>query len=455
MENFSQKNILVVGAGLSGRALARYFASAGAKVVLTDQRQEQGLADLQSLRDLGVTFDLGGHTESLFLQADLIVVSPGVSLDVPVLRAARQKGVPILGEVEIAWRDLDAPLIGVTGTNGKSTTTSLLGEIFQAWGKEAFVGGNLGTPMIEAVDRKDWDFLVVELSSFQLEALDRFRPKYALLLNLSEDHLDRYPDYNAYIAAKCEIFRNQTVDDWAILNADDPQVVALEDQLQAKIVHFSSQQPLTEGMWRDGGELVWRWQGVEIRFPVADLLLQGRHNVENVMAAMIPALLENCPAEIAWCAACRFNGLPHRMQTVRVVNGVTWINDSKGTNVGSVVKSLAGLPAPVTLIAGGKDKGGDYSPLVSALPGKVSHLVLLGEAAARLEQELCDVESTIHRVETLAEAVSLSALLTPAGGTVLLSPACSSFDMFSSYEERGENFQTLVMDIPARKEGTA
>lgn len=455
MENYSQKNILVVGAGLSGRALARYFAAAGARVVLTDQRQEQTLIDLQPLRDLGVTFDFGGHTEQYFLQADLIVVSPGVPLEIPVLKAASSAGIQILGEVEIAWRELDVPLIGVTGTNGKSTTTSLLGEIIRAWGKEAFVGGNLGTPMIEAVESKGWDYLVVELSSFQLEALERFRPKYALLLNISQDHLDRYADYAAYIEAKCEIFRNQSEDDWAILNADDPRVFALTERLRSNVVYFSSQQPLTEGMCCEGNELVWRWQGGENRFNVSDLLLQGRHNLENVMAAMIPALLENCPPETAWNAVCSFSGLPHRMQTVRVVNGVTWINDSKGTNVGSVVKSLAGLPAPVTLIAGGKDKGGDYFPLANALPGKVSHLVLLGEAAARMSQELSGVGATIHRVESLAEAVTLCARITPAGGTVLLSPACSSFDMFSSFEERGESFHALVKQLPVRQEGVA
>ncbi|BCR03960.1 UDP-N-acetylmuramoylalanine--D-glutamate ligase [Desulfuromonas versatilis] len=447
---YSGKQIVVVGAGRTGLALSAYFRERGAAVTLSDSRSAERIGDLEPLRRLGVALDLGGHSETLFSSADLVAISPGVPLSVPAVAAAAERGIPVLGEIEVAWAELEAPLAAITGTNGKSTTTSVMGEIFQGWGKKTFVGGNLGTPLIEAAVQGDWQWLVAELSSFQLEAIRDFRPRYALLLNITEDHLDRYPDMAAYVAAKARIFENQTEADVAVLNAEDALALEAAAGCRARRVLFSSDKALPEGMGYEAGEIVWRWQGREWRFAVSQLKLKGLHNVENVMAAMIPPLLEGCPPELAWRAACGFGGLAHRMVPVRTLEGVTWYNDSKGTNVGSVVKSLAGLSAPVTLIAGGKDKGGDYGALAELVREKVAHLVLIGQAAERIASVLGGLTHTL-RCASLQEAVLKARELTPPGGAVLLSPGCSSFDMFTSFEERGEVFTRAVLALSEQK----
>ena len=362
MRDFSGKTVVVVGAGCTGQSLVRHFLARGARVVLSDMRSAERIGALPAFHG-ELTFDLGGHTPELFASADLVAISPGVPLTSEAIAAALRRKVPVLGEIEVAFDELSAPLVAITGTNGKSTTTTVMGEVFQAWGKQTFVGGNLGTPLIEAVGG-DWDWLVAELSSFQLEAIRDFRPRYGLLLNLTEDHLDRYPSMEAYVAAKLRLFENMTASDVAVLNREDPLVLSATEGISARKVFFSSRQALSEGMGLEGTEIIWRNEGTEARFAVEKMRLQGLHNIENVMAALTPPLLEGCPAEVAWRAACAFGGLEHRMVPVRIRGGVTWYNDSKGTNVGSVVKSLAGLASPVTLIAGGKDKGGDYGPLI-------------------------------------------------------------------------------------------
>jgi UDP-N-acetylmuramoylalanine--D-glutamate ligase len=447
--DYSGKKVVVIGAGATGLALSRYFCRRGATVTLSDSRSVERIGDLEQLRELGVYLDLGGHTTDLFLTADLVAVSPGVPLTVPAVASARQAGVPVLGEIEIAFGELAAPLAAITGTNGKSTTTTLMGEMLSAWGKRTFVGGNLGIPLIEAVDG-EWDWLVAELSSFQLEAIDAFRPRYALLLNITEDHLDRYPDMESYIDAKMQVFVNMGETDVAVLNAEDPLVMAAAADIRPRRVLFSSRRLLPEGMGLDGEEIVWRFAGAERRFALTQLQLKGLHNVENVMAALIPPLIEGCPSEVAWMAACRFAGLAHRMVPVRELDGVTWYNDSKGTNVGSVVKSLAGLVAPVTLIAGGKDKGGDYAPLAPLVREKVANLILIGQAAPRIAEVLGHL-THVERVDTLEAAVVRARQLTLPGGSVLLSPGCSSFDMFKSYEERGDIFTRAVLTLPEKE----
>jgi UDP-N-acetylmuramoylalanine--D-glutamate ligase len=452
MSDYRGRQIVVVGAGRTGRALAEHFLVAGAQVILSDSRSLEQLADLAGLQGRGVRLDCGGHSRELFVAADLIAISPGVPLTLPAIAAALQNGVPVLGEIEIAFRELKAPLVAITGTNGKSTTTTLIGEIFRAWGRRTFVGGNLGIPLVEALDGSDWDWLVAEVSSFQLEAIETFRPKYGLLLNISEDHLDRYPDLPAYLAAKQRLFVNMTSADVVVLNGDDPVVRQLTVNVPCRRVFFSSQGVPEEGMGLHGGNIVWRRNGIETRFPAAELRLKGLHNLENVMAALIPPLLEGCPPQTAWEAVCAFGGLDHRMVLVRELDGVAWYNDSKGTNVGSVVKSLAGLDRPVTLIAGGRDKGGDYLPLAGPVKDKVAHLVLIGEAADRIEAALGALTDTV-RAATLEEAVLVARRLTPPGGSVLLSPGCSSFDMFRSYAERGEVFVRAVQALPEPAEG--
>jgi len=444
--DYRDKQIIIVGAGKSGLALCDYFCHLGARVVLSDRRAHSDVSDLLEVIDNRIVLDLGGHTPALFEQADLVVVSPGVPLTIPAIESAMKASVKVIGEIEVAWQALQVPTIGITGTNGKSTTTALLGEIFAQWGKRTFVGGNLGVPLITATNRHNWDWLVVELSSFQLETVDRFRPRWSLLLNLSEDHLDRYPDLQSYRNAKLRIFENQQSSDFAVVNLDDPEVMQLSAASPAVKIGFSSSSVPDAGMGVAGDRIVWRWQGQEQHFATEQLQLRGTHNLENVMAAMIPPLVEGCPADLAWQAVCGFAGLEHRMRLVRELDGVAWYNDSKGTNVGSVIKSLAGLQSPVTLIAGGKDKGGDYRPLRPAVTGKVGELILLGEAAGRIASAL-EGCCRIHRANDLREAVDIARRLTPQGGSVLLSPGCSSFDMFRSFEERGEVFTRTVLEL--------
>jgi UDP-N-acetylmuramoylalanine--D-glutamate ligase len=446
--DYRRKKVVVIGAGLSGQALVRFFCDKGALVTLSDRREMADLKGLENLQDCQLDFDLGRHTPDIFRQADLIVVSPGVPLTIEPLVEAAGAGVPVLGEVEIAARELQAPMIAVTGTNGKSTTTSLIGEMLLGWGHDCFVGGNLGTPLVTACG-KHYDSLVVELSSFQLEAIETFSPTFALMLNLSEDHLDRYPDFASYLAAKEAIFRNMGLGQYAILNDNDLRVRELLVPVAVKKVWFSAVRLLDEGMGRRGDQLVWRWLGEEVRFELNQLKLKGEHNIENVMAALIAPLIMGIPPELAWQKVCAFTGLPHRMQLVSSFLGLSWIDDSKGTNVGSVVKSLAGLPAPVTLIAGGKDKGGDYAPLRESLRQKVACMLLLGEAAPRMALELGDC-CTTRLVKDMAEAVRVAAEISGVGSTVLLSPACSSFDMYPSYAARGADFARQVEALEVR-----
>ena len=442
---YRDKEVMVVGAGRSGCGLARFFRERGARVTLSDRRPAGEIAGAAELTAAGIRLDLGGHSVELFNTADLIALSPGVPPEVPAVAGAAARGVPVWGEIEVAWRELPQPLAAITGTNGKSTVTTLMGDVFQAWGKRTFVGGNLGTPLIEAVGG-NWDWLVVELSSFQLETIVNFRSHWAVLLNITEDHLDRYPDMAAYQAAKGRLFENQGGADWVVLNADDPRVLAAAETARGRRVLFSGTRLLAEGMSLAGGDLVWRWQGAATRFPARELQIRGQHNLENVMAALIPPLVEGCPPHIAWAAATAFRGLPHRMELVATVNGVRWYDDSKGTNIGSVVKSLAGLEPPVTLIAGGKDKHGDLAPLCAPIAAKVSNLILIGQAASRMAVAYQGL-TAIHHAASMADAVALGAQLTPAGGTVLLSPGCSSFDMFKSYEERGCVFAAAVRGL--------
>jgi len=448
--DYSDKKIVIIGAGTTGRSLAGFFLARGAQVVLSDHRPAEYFDDLEELYRQGIRLDLGGHTHEQFMAADLIAVSPGVPLDIPVLSACQDSKVAILGEVEIAWHELSGTMIAITGTNGKSTVTSLVGEMLKAWGHNAFVGGNLGIPLIDAVG-KDYDWQVVELSSFQLETIKVFRPRYAMLLNISEDHLDRYPDMTSYITAKQRIFENQEKDDIAILNYDDPLVMQITADIRSRKVYFSSQSVLEEGMSLVDDRIIWRWNGQETLFPVAELQIRGCHNQENVMSALIPLLLEGCPAEIAWGAAVKFTGLKHRMEYLGDLHGAGWYNDSKGTNIGSVVKSLAGLEKPVILIAGGKDKQGDLSALIEPIREKVEQLILIGAASERMAETFAGM-TRIHRVDSMHAAVMLAAHYSSPGATVILSPGCSSFDMFENFAARGKIFAREFYALTGRRE---
>ena len=439
------KKILVVGLARTGVAVARFLAQQGARVTVTDMREEELLADtLAQLADLDIDFELGRHVPHTFLMADLIVVSPGVPMDIKPLTMARAQKRRVVSEVELASWFIEAPMIAITGTNGKTTTTTLTGEIFRACGFETFVGGNIGNPLIElASGGERVDRVVVELSSFQLEGVESFRPHIAVLLNITEDHLDRYQSYQEYIDAKLRIFENQGPDDFAVLNMDDPLVAACAGKLKARVFPMSRLKELEQGISYQDGFITFSWQGKVLRFGTDGLKLKGVHNLDNIMASLASALLMRCDGDCAYAAVTSFKGLPHRMEFVAEIGGVAYYEDSKGTNVGSVVKSLESFDSGITLIAGGKDKGGSYEPLAPLVAQRVSHLVLIGEAKERMKKELGALTDT-HLTESLEEAVALAAELTRPGGVVLFSPACSSFDMFKNYEERAERFKAAV-----------
>jgi UDP-N-acetylmuramoylalanine--D-glutamate ligase len=440
----NNKNTLVVGLAKTGVACARFLSSKGARVTVTDMRSEAALTEpLAELADYDIVWELECHNEATFLVSDLIVVSPGVPMELPQLVAAQKAGKEIITEIELASRFIDAPLAAITGTNGKTTTTTLLGAIFKHNGYHTFIGGNIGNPLIEmAESHQIVDQVVAEISSFQLEWITSFRPNVAALLNLSEDHLDRYPSYQAYIDAKMRIFENQTEDDFAVVNRDDPLIWAQAKKLKAHIFPFSRKIELEEGIFYRDGVITYRHKGREECFPTAAIRLQGVHNQENIMAALASALLLGCRADESFETVLCFEALHHRMEFVREVNGVSYYEDSKATNVGSVLKALESFNN-ITLIAGGKDKGGSYAPLIPMLQERVRHLILIGEATERMERDLGHLTNT-RRAATLEDAVRTSAEITEPGGTVLMSPACSSFDMFRDYEERAERFIAAV-----------
>jgi len=444
----NEKNIVVVGLARTGVATARFLAGKGARVTVTDMKDAAALAPaMAQLAGTPVTFELGRHEAATFRSADLIVVSPGVPMDIPPLASARARGTAVISEIELAARFIDAPLVAITGTNGKTTTTTLIGEIFKACGFRTFVGGNIGNPLIDlAASGKAVDRVVVELSSFQLEGIQAFRPAVSILLNITEDHLDRYADMDEYIAAKARIFENQAGDDVAILNIDDPQVAAFSAMVRARVFPLSQRQELAEGIYCGDGVITFRHDGREERFPTAEFRLKGAHNTENIMAALAATLITGCEAGCAGQAVASFSGLRHRMELVRTVKGVAWYEDSKGTNVGSVVKSLESFPGDITLIAGGKDKGGSYEPLARLVKERVRHLILIGEARDRMNETLGGCTDT-RFAESLEEAVAEAHRLTLSGGVVLFSPACSSFDMFRDYEERAERFVVAVKEL--------
>ena len=443
----NNKYATVMGLAKTGIASARFLAQQGAKVTATDLRDGTRLTDVQEdLSGLGVRFILGHHDEADFVSTDLVVVSPGVPQEHPLLIKAVQAGVPVISEIELAARFITVPLVAITGTNGKTTTTTLTGELFKASGFSTYVGGNIGDPLIdlpgsgETVER-----VVAEISSFQLEWIEQFRPKVAALLNISEDHLDRYNSYQAYIDAKLRIFENQTADDYAVVNRDDPLVWESVQKLAARLVPFSRTRELDQGIFLHRQTLVYRFDGVEHRIPIHDFKLEGVHNLENIMAALACSLLLGCRPDASLGLLNCFTSLHHRMEFVRELNGVRYFEDSKATNVGSVAKALESFDN-ITLIAGGKDKGGSYEPLRDLVRERVNHLILIGEAAGRMEQELGGL-TNIHPATTLEEAVQTSAGLTKANGVVLLSPACSSFDMFKDYEERAQRFIAAVQEL--------
>jgi len=439
------KKVLVVGLARTGIECARFLLNQGAKVSLSDLRSETDLKpEINTLKGLPIDYLLGGEEPRWLEAVDLVVPSPGVPAENPLLHEACSRGIEILSEVELAYRFSRFPIVAITGTNGKSTTTTLVGLMLKANGTQVFIGGNIGAPLIGFVGG-DWEWGVVEISSFQLEWIEEFRPRVAVLLNLSEDHLDRYPDFAAYCRAKERIFENQTKKDVAILNRDDPLVWGMRQGRPARTISFGFSE-VDEGVFAKSEEIVWRDASSEERFPLCHVKIQGVHNVENMMAAIAAAKAIGIPAQSIQQTLEEFPGLEHRLEFVREKDGVRYYNDSKGTNVGAVVKSLASFSAPVILLAGGVDKGGDYGVLRDGVKKTVKRLVLFGAAKEMMAKALGALTETVV-VDDMEAAVRDAHQHARPGDVVLLSPACSSFDMFRNYAERGRVFRSLVQAL--------
>ena len=439
------RKVLVVGLARTGLATAKFLKAKGSMVSTTEIKSSEEMRDaFEEMKGMGFSMEWGGHRTETFLKQDLIVVSPGVDLAIEPIQEALKKGIQVISEVELAYHFIRVPIIAVTGTNGKTTTTLLIGEMLKESGKRVGVGGNVGEPLILFADGgNQWEILVTEISSFQLEAIEDFRPKLTVLLNVTEDHLDRHPTYENYIEAKARIFMNQTPEDLAILNKDDPIVMKLAKKVKTKKIFFSQKERLDEGTFSNGQSITLRLESKEEDYSLAQAPLLGIHNVENMMAALTTARLFGGLKETIQAVLDRFKGLEHRLEFVREIDGVRFYNDSKGTNVGSVVKSLQSFSEPVILIAGGKDKNGDLSPLRELIQRRVKRMILIGEAKERMARELGGLTDTAMK-KTLEEAVHLAYQTAKKGEVVLLSPACSSFDMFKDYKERGRVFKEVV-----------
>ncbi len=441
------KRVLVVGLGKSGIAAARFLKARGAQVTVSDIRPAGLISELPALLDAGIMVETGSHGLLTFRRQDLIVVSPGVPSNTPELTTVRAMGIPIIGEMELGSEFLQGQIVAITGSNGKTTTTTLVGEILKASGKPTLVGGNIGRPVVDMVAEstpESWS--VLEVSSFQLETIQTFHPRIAAVLNITPDHLDRHGSFEAYAAAKSRITENQTVDDFLILNAEDEPTKLVAAKTKAQIYWFSPRRQVKQGAFAHGESILFRAkEGGEVEpiMPVAEIPLAGAHNVENVLSAVCAARLAGVDAETIREAVAAFHAVEHRLEFVREVNGVRWFNDSKATNVDATAKAIEAFPGGIWLILGGKDKDSDYSTLSPLLRSRVKAVITIGSAAEKIESHLAGIVK-IERAGTMERAVAWVRQEAKSGDVVLLAPACSSFDQFENYEHRGHVFKQLV-----------
>jgi len=443
-----EMRVLVVGLARTGVATALFCAKRNAVVTATESRPESELGDAPGkLREAGVALELGGHAEKTFLAQDLIIPSPGVPVDNPFLQTARSKGITIWSEIELAYRFLEGKLIGITGSNGKTTTTTLVHHILQSAAIPAFLAGNVGTPLISCVEEMTGATIsVAELSSFQLELIEKFRPDIGLFLNLTPDHLDRHKTMEAYAGAKARIFENQTELDAAVLNADDPPTVHYAPK-KPQVFWFSRKQHVAQGACLSGDDIIIVHHGKEeFVMKRAEIPLAGAHNVENVLAAVTAARLAGVDTTTIARAVRSFAGVEHRLEFVAEIAGVRYFNDSKATNVDATLKALDAFPGRILIILGGKDKGSDYTVLQKPLREKAILALLIGVAADKIEHQIAG-SVAIERAATIDRAVEIAAHAARPGDIVLLAPACASFDQFQNYEQRGRIFKDLVRKL--------
>ena len=445
---FKGKKVLVVGLGKSGRAAALFLRRQGAQVTVSDIRSAEALGkDIPALLEEGIAVEAGGHGLLTFRRQDLIVVSPGVPLDTPELVQVRTFGLPIIGELELASHYLKGKSLAITGSNGKTTTTALCGEILKAGGLPVEVGGNIGVPVIALVgESRDDGWSVLEVSSFQLETAYRFHAEIAVILNVTPDHLDRHGTFENYAAAKERIFANQTAEDALVLNADDDVTSRMAARTKSRIFWFSGKRVVRQGAFVHEGAVVFRASeqaAPEFILKVGNIPLKGHHNVENVLAAVCAARLAGVEPEAIRKAVESFKAVEHRLEFVAEINGVDYYNDSKATNVDAAAKAIGAFPKGIHLILGGKDKNSDYRQLRALLEEKVKTVYTIGAAAEKIETHIYGAVPVVS-AGTLDQAVAKAAEAAQPGEVVLLAPACSSFDQFENYEHRGQAFKELI-----------
>ncbi len=445
------KKVLVVGLGKSGLAAAIFLRRRGAQVTVSDTKSAEALArDIPALLEEGINVESGGHGLLTFRRQDLIVVSPGVPLDTPELVQVKNLGLPVIGELELAARYLQGQVIAITGSNGKTTTTTLVGEILSAAKLPTLVGGNIGVPVVSLIDPstpQSWS--VLEVSSFQLESTIEFHPRIALILNITPDHLDRHGDLENYVRAKERIFAAQTAEDLLVLNADNALAAAAAQRAKSQVYLFSNAHPVDRGAWVENGHILFRTKKgatPDSVLPLNEIPLKGAHNIENVLAAVCAARLAGVDPATIRAAVKNFHAVEHRLEFVAQVCGVDYYNDSKATNVDATEKAISAFPRGIHLILGGKDKNSDYSELNQLLKERVRAVYTIGSAAEKIESQIRGVVS-IHSAVTLEKAVHAAANAARPGEVVLLAPACSSFDQFENYEQRGHIFKQLVNDL--------
>jgi UDP-N-acetylmuramoylalanine--D-glutamate ligase len=445
-QDLAGKSVAIVGMARSGMAAAEFLWKRGVHVTLSDNRPATALeSEIRFLDERNIRYEAGGHSKELFESADLVVVSPGVPLSLPILRQAVETGRTLISEIELASRYLRGKVIAITGTNGKTTTTTLVGEILRAAGFRVQVGGNIGTPLISLVESSGEDtWSVVELSSFQLEAVPTFRPDIAVILNITPDHLDRYASFEAYARAKLNIFENQKGSDFAVLNLDDPNLEKAAGWIRSQVFWFSGSRKVSRGTHVVRGQIVFEsGQGSESVMSCEQVPLKGRHNIENVAAAVTAAHLAGVPPRSIADGIRAFEAVEHRLEPVAHIKGVAFFNDSKATNVDATIKALEAFDSGIVLILGGRDKGGDFTALRDLLQERAKSVILLGEASEKIRTQLAGVVPTTQ-AHSMDDAVMLALHQAGPGDTVLLAPACASFDMFQNYEHRGREFKAAV-----------
>jgi UDP-N-acetylmuramoylalanine--D-glutamate ligase len=451
MMELKNKRVLVVGLGKSGLSAAMFLRARGARVTVSDTRSAVALAhEIPALLEAGIMVESGGHGLLTFRRQDLIVVSPGVPMDTPEVQQTKSFGMPVIGEVELASRFLKGQIVAITGSNGKTTTTSLVGKIFSDAGLPTLVGGNIGLPVIDLVDKSTPETTsVLEVSSFQLETIEEFHPHIAVVLNITPDHLDRHGSFENYAAAKTRITERQGAEDFLVLNAEDKATQMVAAKTKAQIFWFSGRRPIKQGAFVHGESIVFvarEGAKAEPVMPVGEIHLKGLHNVENVLAAVCAARLAGISAEVIRRAVSSFKAVEHRLELVKSLHGVEFYNDSKATNVDAAMKAVASFGGGIHLILGGKDKDSDYGTMSELLKERVKAVYTIGTAAEKIERQLHGVVKMVQ-AGTMQMAVQQAAKAAVAGDVVLLSPACSSFDQFENYEHRGRVFREIVNEL--------